>query len=803
MILLSSFLFILLLSYQQAPLRIWTLAGAVWLLLLSRLTSLSFLSLVVAWTVFLVIVIGLNFRGLRRKLISQYILAVYRRLLPPISDTEQQALEAGSVGFESQLFQGRIDWPKHFHTPLAQLTAKEQAFLDGPVAQLCQQIDDWRICHELHDLPSNLWAFLKEHGFFGLVIPEAYGGKGFSALAHSEILMRLYSRSTTVATTVAVPNSLGPAELLLHYGTEAQKNYYLPRLAQGIELPCFALTSLDAGSDASAMPDYGVVCHGQWQGQETLGIRLNWRKRYITLAPVATVLGLAFKLFDPDGLLSPQKERGICCALIPVSTPGIDIGRRHIPLDIPFQNGPTQGQEVFIPLSYLIGGEAMIGQGWRMLVDCLSVGRAITLPTSAISGSKLFAATSGAYARIRRQFNTAIGDFEGIQQPLARLARTAYLFDAARLLSLSAIDRGEKPAVVSAMMKYYATEAGRMAACDAMDIHGGKGICLGPNNYLARFYQGAPIAITVEGANILTRNLIIFGQGAVRCHPYLLKEWQAAQDSDKKTALKAFDHVFFAHLGYSLSNISRSLLLSLSFGTLARVPGPSVIKRYGQKIHRLSANFALAADSILWVLGSQLKRQEALSARLADVFSYLYFTAATLKRFQHDGVLKEDQALVEYTCQYLLHQAEQQLWAVIHNLPIRWLKISLHLCIFPLGRQCAAPTDDLHHQIGRLLLQPSATRQRICQGIDQTPSAHNPMADLEALWLEVIRHEPLEKRLKQAIRQQRVSGWTYPQQIDQAVQSGIITRDEASSLQQLHQQRLAVLNVDDFDGHWH
>lgn len=798
MLALFSGILIAVLLYQQASLRIWTLVCGGCLLLLSALSHLSFPSLIGIWTLFFLVAILFNFRGLRRKLISQHLLPIYKRLMPHLSDTEAQALDAGTVGFEAEIFRGHINWAQHFNTPLAQLSAAEQAFIDGPVAQLCAQIDDWQICHVERDLPATLWEALKTLGFFGLIIPTQYGGKGFSALAHSEILLRLYSRSTAVATTVAVPNSLGPAELLLHYGTTEQKDTYLPRLAAGVELPCFALTGPEAGSDAGAIPDYGVVGYGQWQGAAVLGIKLNWRKRYITLAPVATVLGLAFKLFDPEHLLSSQTDRGICCALIPVTTPGIHIGRRHIPLDIPFQNGPTEGVDVFIPLSCLIGGEAMIGHGWRMLVECLSVGRAITLPTSAIAATKLCASTSGAYARIRRQFNMAIGFFEGIQAPLARLAANAYWLDATRHGVLSAIDRGEKPAVVSAMIKYHATEAGRLAVCDAMDIHGGKGICLGPNNYLGRFYQGAPIAITVEGANILTRNMIIFGQGAIRCHPFVLAEYQAAQLPDRTASLKAFDRVLFSHIGYSLSNISRSLFLSLSDGYTARVKEHGAIKRYAQKIQRLSANFALAADAIMCCLGGELKRKEALSARLGDVFSLLYFCAATLKRFKAEASPSTDLPLLHYCCQDLLHRAATQLDALLKNLAPRWLAISLRCLIFPLGTSYSPPSDALQQQVAQLLLTPGECRDRICRGIDLTESPHNAIVLLNQTLAAVVANESLEKRLRQAIREGRVTGWLYPEQITAAAEQGLITRGEAQDLHRLNGLRAKVIDVDDF-----
>ncbi len=799
MIIFLCLAFIATLLYRRTSLRLWTSAGAIGLLLLSRLTSLSLATLIFWWTLFLAAALIFNFRGLRRKLITARILPLYQRLMPRLSETEQEAMNAGTIGFESELFRGDIQWSSHFNTPFPTLTAAEQAFIDGPVNALCGQIDDWDINHLRYDLPASMWDFLKQQGFFGLCIPTNYGGKGFSAFAHSEILLKLYSRCTALATTVAVPNSLGPAELILHYGTESQKNYYLPRLSSGEELPCFALTSPEAGSDAGAISDYGIVCDGVWEGEHVLGIRLNWNKRYITLAPVATLLGLAFKLFDPEKRLSAQVERGISCALIPATTPGIRIGRRHLPMSIPFQNGPTQGIDVFIPLSYLIGGAAMIGHGWRMLVECLAVGRAITLPTSAVGATKMFASVSGAYAGIRRQFNVAIGQFEGVQEPLARLASSAYIYNAARRLCLSAIDRGEKPSIVSAIMKYHATEASRLASLDAMDIHGGKGICLGPNNYLAHFYQSAPIAITVEGANILTRNMIIFGQGAIRCHPYALAELHAANLSDAKQSLKHFDQALFSHLGYSLSNISRSLLLSLSAGFIARVSAPKQVQRFAQKISRLSANFALAADSIMLSLGATLKRRESLSARLGDVFSYLYLAAASLKQFQADGCPEEDQPLIHYACDLLLHRAEAQLYALIKNLPNRVIAWSLQCLIFPLGKAHPAPRDHLQQKVALLLLTPNASRDRLCSGIDQSAELTNPIHLLNVTLAEVVKYEAVEKRLRKAIHEKRVDGFSYDEQIIHAAKLGLITQDEQQSLMHLQSLRKRVIDVDDFD----
>lgn len=788
------------LFYFRASLLMWTSVLAVELLLWSKWGNASIFTLCFVWTLFLMFAIVFNFRGIRRKLITSHILPIYQRIMPRMSDTEKQAIDAGTVGFEAEIFQGKLDWQKYVNTPFAKLTDEEQAFVDNEVKQLCEMTDDWQITHELCDLPPEIWAFIKEKGFWGLMIPKKFGGKEFSALAHSEILMRLYSRSTTLASTVAVPNSLGPGELLLHYGTEDQKNYYLPRLARGEEIPCFALTSPVAGSDAGAITDYGIICRGEYEGKEVLGMRLNWNKRYITLAPVATVLGLAFKLYDPEKLLSDQVDRGITCALIPPHLPGVTIGRRHFPLNIPFQNGPTQGENVFVPLDFIIGGEAMIGQGWRMLMECLSAGRAITLPSSAIAQTKMFAHVCGAYGKIRRQFNLSIGQFEGIEEPLARIGASAYYLNAARMVALSAVDSGEKPAIVSAMMKYYSTEIGRQAACDAMDIHGGKGICLGPDNYLARFYQGAPIAITVEGANILTRNMIIFGQGAIRCHPYALKELQAAQITEPKQALKAFDRALFGHMGYTLSNMVRSFWLSLSDGWLAFVPTHGHARRYLQQITRLSSNFAFLADVAMLSVGAELKRKESLSARLADIMGYLYLAAATVRYFVETHQPEEDLPLLDYACQHLLSLTQARFDDLLREFPSRPLGLLLRIFILPkLWPTYHEPKDYLRHKISQILSAPSQARSRLIEGVDQCTAENNPNHLLQVALEAVLKNEATEKRLRQAVRDGQVIGFTLEEQWNDAVKKGVLTPMEAQECRETDILRMRIINVDNFD----
>src|SRR4030088_828480 len=567
----------------------------------------------------------LDVRTPRKALLTRPFMRTYLKLLPAMSQTEKEALEAGTVWWDGELFTGAPHWPKLLGAKPPRLSGPEQAFLDGPCEELCRMLDDWNITHERADLPPQVWEYLKSRGFFAMIIPKKYGGLEFSAYAHSCVLVKIASRSATVSSTVAVPNSLGPAELLLHYGPEAQKDPFLPRLACGDEVPCFALTGPRAGSDAASIPDTGVICKGMWQGREIVGLKLNFNKRYITLAPVATVVGLAFRMFDPEKLLGGKTDIGITCALIPRNTPGVTIGRRHFPIYVPFQIGPVQGRDVFVPLDFIIGGTKMAGAGWRMLVEQLSVGRCISLPSNATGGSKAGVWATGAYARIRRQFNMPVGKFEGVETVIARMVGLTYTMDAARSVTAGAIDGGEKPSVPSAMLKYHVTEMGRQVANDAMDVHGGKGICLGPKNYLARSYEVVPVAITVEGANLLTRNLIIFGQGAVRCHPFVLREMNAARNPDREAGIAEFDRALMGHVGFAISNAARSLIMALTHARFTHAPVQNSTARYYQHIVRFSASFAFAVDVALLTLGGYLKKKESLSARLGGGVSCMYF----------------------------------------------------------------------------------------------------------------------------------------------------------------------------------
>ena len=672
------------LTYRRSGLGSSTAALVVLLGAFTATTGAGHAATLLLWLLLLPIA-ALNLRAVRIGLVTRPFLRVYRRMLPSMSSTEREALEAGTVWWDGDLFSGDPRWDRLMQAKAPALTAEEQAFLDGPCEELCRSADDWDITHRRGDLPPEIWTMLKTRGFFAMIIPKSDGGLGFSAYAHSCVLAKVASRSGTVASTIAVPNSLGPAELLVHYGTQAQKDYYLPRLARGDEVPCFALTGPRAGSDASSIPDTGIVCRGSYEGREVVGIRLNFEKRYITLAPVATVVGLAFRLFDPEHLIGEHADRGITCALIPRQTPGISIGRRHFPLNIPFQNGPIIGRDVFVPIDFVIGGPAMVGQGWRMLVEQLSVGRCISLPSNATGGAKGALYATGAYARIRRQFNAPVGRFEGIAEVIARMAGHTYIMDAARSVTAGARDGGEKPSVPSAMLKYHVTELGRMVANDAMDVQGGKGICMGPRNYLARAYQVVPVTITVEGANILTRNLIIFGQGAVRCHPYVLREMNAARDPNRDQGLRAFDDALFGHIGFTMSNAVRSLVMAMTLARFSDVPSAGPSRRYFQHVTRFSASFAFATDVAMLSLGGYLKKKESLSARLGDVLSYMYLASMVLKHHHDQGQPEADQPLVEWACRSLLYRAQEQLHAFLRNFPIRPLAWLMRVLIFPRG----------------------------------------------------------------------------------------------------------------------
>jgi len=782
----------------KATFRTWSAGVAIALVVLGATDLLAFWPGVLVWAIFLAVAIPLNVPDLRRRLLSDPLRARIRRVLPPMSDTEREAIESGTVWWEGELFRGNPDWNRLLDVPAPRLSEREQTFLDGPVEDLCRMLDDWEITHEHNDLPPGVWDYLKKERFFGMIIPQQYGGLEFSAHAHSQVVMKISSRSGTAGVTTMVPNSLGPAELLLQYGTEEQKDHYLPRLADGREIPCFGLTGPYAGSDATAIPDSGIICYGEHNGRRVLGMRANWEKRYITLGPVATVLGLALKAYDPDRLLGDEPEPGITCCLIPADTPGVEIGRRHEPLGTAFQNGPNWGRDVFIPLEWVIGGREGVGRGWVMLMECLSTGRGISLPAVGASGGKFCARSTGAYARVRRQFNLPIGKFEGIEEPLARIGARAYMMDAGRLLTLSALDAGEKPSVISAILKHFNTEGYRQVINDAMDVHGGRGICEGPGNYLASAYRAIPVTITVEGANILTRSMIVFGQGAMRCHPYLIGEILAAQNDDAEQASRDFDRALFGHLGFTVQNAARALVYGLSRSRLAPAPRPGSTAKYFRRLARMSAAFAFVADLTLLTLGGELKRKEKLSGRFADALIHMFICSAVLKRYEDTGRPQADLPLVEWSSKYCLYQVQDALDEILRNFPLTWLGLALRWVVFPLGRRFRYPNDRTGQRVAQLLLEPSPARDRLTAGIYTDTRPDDVTGCLEHALKMVADVEPIEARL----RKRRIA-WSarvdYDEWLQELVDEGTLDREEGETLREWRKVLRRVIDVDDFD----
>ncbi len=715
--------------------------------------------------------------SIRQNLLTKPVFKWAKSVLPRLSETEREALEAGEVWWDAELFTGNPAWEKLLKTPVPHLSNEEQDFLNGPVDELCHMLDDWHINWVLKDLPPEVWAFLKKKKFFAMILPKEYGGLAFSAYAHSEIIRKIASRSVVAAVTVMVPNSLGPGELLVQFGTEAQRNYWLPRLADGVEIPCFGLTSPEAGSDAAAMVDQGRICRGIYDGKEILGIRLNWHKRYTTLGPIATVLGLAFKLHDPDHMLGDKEDLGITVALVPTHLKGIEIGRRHIPAYQMFQNGPSTGTDVFIPLDNVIGGKEQVGKGWKMLVTALSAGRGISLPSLSAAGTAFAARTAGAYARVRRQFNIPIGQFEGIEELLGRMAGTAYLLDAARRLTCAALDEGRKPAVISAIMKTHATYLMRESINDAMDIHGGKTVIDGPSNYLGGLYRSVPIGITVEGADIMTRNLIIFGQGAIRCHPWLLKEMTALEEEDPLKALQDFDMAFWGHVGHSFKTLGRAWLRSWTGGMISPAPAfaSGKILSYYKKLGRYAAVFALVADAAFLVLGKNMKRGEMLSARLGDILSQLYFLSAVLKRWEDDGRQEADFILVQYCMEKGFTTIEDRCGAVLKNFPNRPVANIIKFIVQPFGIHRCGPADALLKECAEILLSPSETRDRLTSGL-YCGTGDDMVAQLEKAFALSVETEPLREKMKK----------------------GTLTVSEADILRHADKIASGVIGVDDF-----
>ncbi|MDO8953962.1 MAG: acyl-CoA dehydrogenase [Gammaproteobacteria bacterium] len=731
----------------------------------------------------------------------KFSLSMYARIknsMPKMSDTEAEALNAGDSWWEAELFRGNPNWQQLLQLKLSELSPEEQSFLNNETQTLCGMLDDWKIVHTDKDLPPQVWAFLKEAGFFGMVIAKEYGGKGFSAAAHSAVVMKIATKSLTAAVTAMVPNSLGPGELLYHYGTAQQKQTYLPRLAKGLEIPCFALTGPEVGSDASSMPDKGIVCKGQYAGQEVLGIRLNFSKRYITLAPVATLIGLAFKLYDPDHLLGDKKDIGITVCLLPRSHPGVEVGDRHIPLDQAFMNGTVQGHNVFVPIDWVIGGQDQVGKGWHMLVECLSIGRSISLPAISCAYGALCYLTTGAYAALREQFTMPIGQFEGVQESLAKIAGFSVMLDACRRLTITANDQGLKPAVASAIAKYHMTEIGRKILNHAMDIHGGRGIMMGPNNYLGRAYQGMPICITVEGANILTRNLIIYGQGAMSCHPYIRKLIEAVSQEGSETKTNNFDNLLFGYVGYIIRNISRSLVYKCSFGLAAKAPHSHLSRLY-QKLSTLSACYSVASDMALMSLGGNLKRKERLSARLGDVMSYMYMASAVLKAYYDLHEPEEEKASTQWAVEYCLYEGGEALNELIRNFPNPIVKWSMRILLQPFGNPYKLPSDSLEQKLAKQMLTNSPLRKRLSQLVYLKLDPNDAVGRVEMAFQALITAQPILDQLKAWVHEGKLKrSHSHAEQANQAFEHGWLDEAELQAVMHCEALRNQIIQVDAF-----
>ena len=773
----------------------WVAAGAA-LLLGWRIGGVAHPALFLACTVVLIALAALSgVPLLRRNLVSRFVMPAFANVLPRLGATERIALEAGSVWWDGDLFGGMPDWNKLLAFRVPPLRAHEQAFLDGAVEELCRRLDDWEV-YQRRDLPPEIWEFIRRERFLGMIIPAEHGGLGFSALAHSRVVTRIASRSVTAAVTVMVPNSLGPGELLLHYGTAAQKQAWLGRLARGEEIPCFALTGPEAGSDAAATQSEGVVEKRVVDGAEVLGLRLNWNKRYITLAPVATLIGLAFRLRDPDHLIGDVEDRGITCALVPRATPGIGIGLRHDPMGVPFMNGPITGTDVFVPLDEaVIGGRAQIGNGWRMLMESLAAGRSISLPALSIGAAQLATRICGAYATVREQFDTPIGRFEGIEEPLARIAGLTYLMTAARNLTCGALDAGEKPAVIGNICKAYLTDGMRQVITDAMDIRAGSAIQRGPRNALARAWDAVPIGITVEGANILTRSMIVYGQGAIRCHPFVQKEIDAVAHAD----LAAFDRAIFGHINLFATRAVRAKLLAWSGSRLAGAPEDSDLRRFHQHLSRFSAAFAIVSDTAMGTLGGSLKRREKLSGRLADALAYLYLASCVLKRYHDEPKTRPNHALARWSAQLCLYRIQEALIGVLDNLPLRWAAALLRLAIFPLGARFRPPSDRLGAEVARDILEDREARTTLTRDVFVPPAGEPGLGALEAALDKAVRAIPIETKLRDAVRAGTLDRAPGHMLDDLGLAAGVISRAEYDLLNEARDARDEVIAVDAFD----
>lgn len=786
-------------AMKRWPLKIWAPSVAGVLLILSIFATGPWWFLIVCWIVVIASAVIFSVPNLRMILISKPLFSRVKNILPPLSNTEKTALEAGETWWEADLFAGRPDWYKLQKLQLSKLTDEEQAFLDNQVEKLCSMLDDYTIVTDIKDLPAEVWNYLKRERFLGIVIAKEYGGLGFSALAHSAIVVKIATRCISAAVTVMVPNSLGPGELITHYGTSEQKQYYLPRLAKGEEIPCFGLTGPEAGSDATALTDHGIICRGQYNGKEVLGMRLTYNKRYITLAPIATVIGLAVKLYDPDGLFSNVKDLGITLCLVPRDVPGMEIGKRHSPQGLAFMNGPIRGKDVFVPLEFVIGGSQMIGQGWRMLMECLSIGRSISLPALSTATGILAYRMTGAYSRIRRQFNTAIGNFEGVEEVLAKIAGKAYLLESTRRFTASAVDKIGRPALASAITKYHLTELGRKVSNNTMDVHSGRGIQLGPRNYIGLGYHGVPLSITVEGANILTRNLIIFGQGAMICHPYVRHEVAAVSNPDQAAGLKSFDELLTNHIGYTMSNLIASLAYGLGAGLFLKSPHSELACEY-RNLSRMSAALSICSDFALLILGGDLKRKERISARLGDVLSHLYLASSVIKQYEEQQCSAEDLPHVKWAVKYCLCKCQQAFDEFLANFPVRSVAWLMRILVFPLGKPYKKSSDKLDRQLAQKTMEPSKFRDVLTQLCYVGKNADDATGRIDQTFAKVIAAEPVYKKVHDAVRGGLIANSSSIEvKLQKALQEKIVTSEEVELVRMAERMRADAIAVDEFD----
>lgn len=782
------------LAYYEAGTRLWTIYTAALLAAILYATGASQTSWIATFAIFAVPAAIMNIKALRSKVLTGPIFKAFKAVLPPMTSTEREALEAGDVWWDGEMFRGRPQWNKLLEEHQApEYTAEEQSFMDNEVNQLCEMLDDWAISFEDKDLAPEVWQFMREKKFFSMLIAKEWGGLGFSAYAQSAVVTKISTRSLAAAVTVMVPNSLGPGELLMHYGTDEQKQHWLPGLADGTHIPCFALTGPEAGSDAGAIPDTGIVCEQEFEGKKTLGLKMNFSKRYITLAPVATCVGLAFKLYDPEGLLGDKNkvEYGITCALLPAEHPGVEIGQRHYPAG--FMNGTIYGKDVFIPIDWIIGGPAKAGGGWRMLVECLSAGRGISLPALSAAASKVAYRMTGAYSRLRRQFKTPIGMFEGIQEANGRIAGYTYKLEAMRALTASAVDVCS-PSVVTAIAKYHMTEMMRTVTIDAVDVHGGRAVQQGPRNYLATAHNGVPIAITVEGANILTRNLMIFGQGAIRCHPYVFPEMEAAREDN----LAEFDKLFWGHIGFSTNRAIRAFTYALTGSMFAGSPVSGPMAKYYKQLTRMSSALAFTSDVTMGVLGGELKRMENLSARLGDVLSELYMASAVLKYYYDNGETAEDLPHAQWCVEGSLYNIQKAFEEFFENFPNRFVGRFLKLVVMPLGRSYKRPSDQLNNQIAAMMMEPTALRDRLTNEAYFGTDKDDVTGRMEVAFNELIKVEPVYNRFLKAVAKGQAEGLVIEDQLKSAVEKKILTQEEADQIATFDELRIDSLATDEF-----